>query len=378
MFVIETRPQRGGCFGVFASSAFRDCLTCWQTRCEQCRGTTAPLRQQHEHCTRCHVDGCVVDGTIESYRHAMVAIVATLSQSQEKSKETLTQKEEETLSQETLSQEGRGAITVDAATRNEDGGELEPEILSQLSQGSSAVDIAVSYVPLTQKKEETLSQETLPAEAVREAPSPSSSIHSNLLPPDSPPNTQATQAMIEAMPDTPPHVPPPSSQPAPAGHAGDGGDAGDGCGGESPNPFARRRPLEAPLEPSSSQPSPAGHVGDGGNAGDGGGAGDGGEGEPPNPFARRRPTSQTRILSWHAGDGGDTEVLEGPIRDFAHLRRGSFRGGSSPQPSPAGPGHAAGGDAGDGGGAGDGGDGEPPNPFARLLCRAGHADGRDC
>ena len=33
-----------------------------------------------------------------------------------------------------------------------------------------------------------------------------------------------------------------------------------------------------------------------------------GEGEPP----RRRPTSQTRILSWHAGGGGDTEVLEGP------------------------------------------------------------------
>ena len=33
-----------------------------------------------------------------------------------------------------------------------------------------------------------------------------------------------------------------------------------------------------------------------------------GEGEPP----RRRPTSQTRMLSWHAGGGGDTEVLEGP------------------------------------------------------------------
>ncbi len=144
MFVIETRPQCGGCFGVFASSAFRDCLTCGQTRCEQCRGTTAPLRQQHEHCTRCHVDGCVVDGPIESYRHAMVAIVATLSQSQEKSKESLTQKEKETLSQETLSQEGRGAITVDVATRNKDGGELEPEIRSQLSQGSSVVDIAAS------------------------------------------------------------------------------------------------------------------------------------------------------------------------------------------------------------------------------------------
>ncbi len=71
----------------------------------------------------------------------------------------------------------------------------------------------------------------------REAPSPSSSIHSNLLPPDSPLSEAMIEAMIEAMPDTPPYVPPPSSQPAPAGHAGDGGDAA--C--ESPNPFARRR-----------------------------------------------------------------------------------------------------------------------------------------
>ena len=64
-----------------------------------------------------------------------------------------------------------------------------------------------------------------------------------------------------------------------------------------------------------------------------------------------------------------------PMDPHRHPLTGSFRG-SSPQPSPAGPGHAAGGDAGDGGGAGDGGEGEPPNPFARLYAAGGHADGK--
>ncbi len=82
---IETRPQCSSCFGFFASSAFRDCLTCGQTRCEQCRGTKDPLRQQLEHCTRCHVNGCVLDGAIV------------------------------------------GEIIVDVATRNKDGGQLGQE-----------------------------------------------------------------------------------------------------------------------------------------------------------------------------------------------------------------------------------------------------------
>ncbi len=82
---IETRPQCSSCRGFFASSAFRDCLTCGQTRCEQCRGTKDPLRQQLEHCTRCHVNGCVLDGAIV------------------------------------------GEIIVDVATRNKDGGQLGQE-----------------------------------------------------------------------------------------------------------------------------------------------------------------------------------------------------------------------------------------------------------